>query len=118
MTSLSVKIDKLATSLQSQNKTQVTTTKNTSEKQPENSITSKPLQVVKSLISPPAKETAAAPLQTRPVATRETQSNTSNTEVVGLLKELIVATKQGKPVYLDGNRVNAALGQSLLAVGG
>ena len=118
LTSLSVKIDKLATSLQSQNKAQVTTTKNTSEKQPENSITSKPLQVVKSLISPPAKETPSAPLQTRPVATRETQSNTSNTEVVGLLKELIVATKQGKPVYLDGNRVNAALGQSLLAVGG
>ena len=118
LTSLSVKIDKLATSLQSQNKAQVTTIKNTSEKQPENSITSKPLQVVKSLISPPAKETPAAPLQTRPVATRETQSNTSNTEVVGLLKELIVATKQGKPVYLDGNRVNAALGQSLLAVGG
>jgi hypothetical protein len=118
LTSLSVKIDKLASSLQSQNKAQVTTIKNTLEKQPENLVTSKPLQVVKSLIPPPVKETAAAPLQTRPIATRDTQSNTSNTEVVGLLKELIVATKQGKPVYLDGNRVNAALGQSLLAVGG
>jgi hypothetical protein len=39
-------------------------------------------------------------------------------EVVSLLRELIAATKQGKPVHLDGQKVNSVLGQNLYTVGG
>lgn len=41
-----------------------------------------------------------------------------STEVVSLLRELIAATKQGKPVHLDGQKVNSVLGQNLYTVGG
>lgn len=41
-----------------------------------------------------------------------------NKEVVTLLRELIAATKQGKPVHLDGQKVNSVLGQNLYTVGG
>lgn len=41
-----------------------------------------------------------------------------STEVISLLRELIAATKQGKPVHLDGQKVNSVLGQNLYTVGG
>lgn len=41
-----------------------------------------------------------------------------STEVVSLLRELLAATKQGKPVHLDGQKVNSVLGQNLYTVGG
>jgi hypothetical protein len=42
----------------------------------------------------------------------------NNAEVVSLLRELIAATKEGKPVHLDGQKVNSVLGQNLYTVGG
>ena len=75
----------------------------------------KPLQELKSLTP---KETVAPIVQPIPVVNRETQSTSNNTEIVVLLRELITATKQGKPVYLDSNKVNAVLGQSMYTVGG
>ena len=41
-----------------------------------------------------------------------------STEVISLLRELLAATKQGKPVHLDGQKVNSVLGQNLYTVGG
>lgn len=110
------KIDQLVTAIQLQKKGEVNRSNNTSDRPiPAVVPVSKPLQELKS-ITP--KETIIPTVQTRSIVNRETQSTSNNTEIVVLLKELITATKQGKPVYLDSNRVNAVLGQSMYTVGG
>ena len=118
LTGFSNKIDQLIAAMQLQKRTEVVKSNNLTDKPipaPVAVPVAKPVQELKPLT---VKEPAAPIIQPKPIVTREIQSTTSNTEIVGLLKELITATKQGKPVYLDSNRVNAALGQSMYTVGG
>jgi hypothetical protein len=118
LTGFSNKIDQLIAAMQLQKRTEVVKSNNLTDRPipaPVAVPVAKPVQELKPLA---IKEPAAPIIQPKPIVTREIQSTPNNTEIVGLLKELITATKQGKPVYLDSNRVNAALGQSMYTVGG
>jgi hypothetical protein len=120
------KIDQLIKAVQLQKTVQIQKVDNKPDKsiQP---ITPTPVITTVQQITPLAPKQEIRPLTVKqetapavqtPPPVRDTQNAANNAEVVTLLRELIVATKQGKPVYLDSNKVNAALGQSMYTVGG
>lgn len=113
LSGLSTKLDRVVSIVETQKTAQISKVEVVQEKTIQPIVSQpiiKPIQELKPIAAPVKTPTTIVPV-------KDTQG-LNNTEIVGLLKELIAATKQGKPVYLDSNRVNAVLGQNMYTVGG